>query len=105
MFLFERHSTRFRRQIHSVIPSPPLKRSELSGCRLWGRERLMPNLATELNLEVLGEVEKNGFIALPCKEGHANTVCPDLEGVVRSFTGMIQRGCDLLMDILLIGWW
>ena len=105
MFLFERHSMRFRRQIHSVILSPSLKRSELSGCRLWGRERLMPNPATALNLGVLGEVEKNSFIALLCKEGHTNTVCPDLEGVVRSFTGMVQRGCDLLMDFLLIGWW
>ena len=57
----------------------------------------MPNLATELNLEVLGEVEKNGFIALPCKEGHANTVCPDLEGVVRSLIVMVQKGHDPLM--------
>lgn len=65
----------------------------------------MPNPAAELNLGVLGEVEKNSFIALLCKEGHTNTVCPDLEGVVRSFTGMVQRGCDLLMDFLLIGWW
>ena len=39
------------------------------------------------------------------QRGPPNTVCPDLEGVVGSFVGMIQRGCDLLMDVLLIGWW
>ena len=34
-----------------------------------------------------------------------NTVCPDLGEVVRSFTVIVQRGHDQLMDILLIGWW
>ena len=58
----------------------------------------------------MDEVEKNSFIALPGKGGlqPANalkTVCPDLEGVVRSIIVMVQRGCDQLMDILLIGWW
>ena len=33
------------------------------------------------------------------------TVCPDLERIVRSFIVMVQRGCDQLVDILLIGWW
>ena len=28
-----------------------------------------------------------------------------MEGVVRSFIGMVQSGRDLLVDILLIGWW
>ena len=33
-------------------------------------------------------------------------VCPNLEGVVRSFTVMVQReGCNQLVDLLLIGWW
>ena len=71
------------------------------------------NPATKLNLRdrVLGEVEKNSFIYVPGKGGHRGlahalkTMCPDLERVVRSFTVMIQRGCDQLVDILLIGWW
>ena len=29
-------------------------------------------------------------------------LCPDLEGIVRSFMVMIQKG---LMDILLVGFW
>ena len=33
------------------------------------------------------------------------TVCPNLDGVVRSFIVMVQRGHDLLLNILLIGWW
>ena len=54
---------------------------------------------------VLGEAEKSSFISLSGK-GHptaANalkTVCPDLEGIMRSFMVMIQRG---LMEILLVG--
>ena len=56
---------------------------------------------------VLGEAEKNNFISLSGKGGPAavnalKTVCPDLEGMVRSFMVMIQRG---LMDILLVGLW
>ena len=36
----------------------------------------------------------------------ANALKTHLEGVVRSFIVMIQRGgCDQLVDILLIGWW
>ena len=51
-------------------------------------------------------MEKNSSVALPGKEGHStfNTVCPDLEGIVRSFIVMVQGGCDQLVDILLIGW-
>ena len=33
------------------------------------------------------------------------TACPNLEGVVRSFIVMVQRGRGMLVDILLIGWW
>ena len=33
-------------------------------------------------------------------------VCPNLEGILRSFIVMVQRGgCDQLVDFLLIGWW
>ena len=32
-------------------------------------------------------------------------VCPDLERIMRSFTVMVQRGRDQLVDIVLIGWW
>ena len=32
-------------------------------------------------------------------------VCPDLEGVVRSFIVMVPGGHDQLVDILLIGLW
>ena len=41
------------------------------------------------------------------QQAHAlKTVCPNLEGEVRSFTVMVQReGRDQLVDILLIGWW
>ena len=63
---------------------------------LWGR--------------VLGEAEKNNFTALPGKEGlsrllSSKPLCPDLERVVRSFTGMVQRGRGQLVGSLLIGWW
>ena len=33
------------------------------------------------------------------------TVCPTLEGIVRSFIAMVQRGRDQLLGILLTGWW
>ena len=43
---------------------------------------------------------KGATVVMPSK------LCPHLEGVVRSFTGMVQRGGrDQLVDILLIGWW
>ena len=54
------------------------------------------------------EVEKSSFSALPGKGCHQadalKTVCPDLEGIVRSFIVMVQTWCDQLVDILLIGW-
>ena len=40
-----------------------------------------------------------------CGRAHAlKTVPPDLEGVVRSLTAMVQGGRDQLADLLLIGW-
>ena len=33
------------------------------------------------------------------------TVCPNLEGVVRRFIVMYQKGCDQLLNILLLNWW
>ena len=68
---------------------------------------LVPNQTLETGL---GEEEKNSFIALLGKGGQqqANalkTVCPALEGLVRSFIVIVQRGRDQLTDILLMGWW
>ena len=47
---------------------------------------------------------------MPGKGGHSianalKTMCPNLEGVVRSFIVVFQRGHDQLVDLLLIGWW
>ena len=39
------------------------------------------------------------------KHTQKTPVSPDLEGAVRCFIVMIQRGCHQLMDILLTGWW
>ena len=41
----------------------------------------------------------------PQQANALKTVCPDLEGVVRTFIVMVQRGRDQLVDVLLIGWW
>ena len=66
---------------------------------------------SNLRDRVSGEVEKNSFVDVSGKGGlrglayALKTMCPDLEGLVRSFTVMIQRGCDQLVDILLIDWW
>lgn len=38
------------------------------------------------------------------KHTQKKPVSPDLEGAVRCFIVMIQRGCHQLMDILLTGW-
>ena len=45
---------------------------------------------------VLGEVEKNGFIALPDKGGHSGlmalrTMCPNQEGFGEEFYGAMQK--------------
>ena len=32
-------------------------------------------------------------------------LCPNLERIVRSFIVMLQRGCNQLVDILLMDWW
>ena len=55
----------------------------------------------------MSEVEKNSFITLTGKGGHSglmsSELSPNLEGVVRSSTAVVQRGRDQFMDILLIG--
>ena len=72
-------------------------------------QALYPDTKLVLRDKVLGEVEKNSFIALPGNGGHSgltpSKLCPNLELAVRSFTVMVQRGCDQLVDFLLIGWW
>ena len=66
----------------------------------------VPNRISET---VLDEVEMNSFIASSGKSGgpqHANAlrnVCPNLGKIVRSFIVIAQRGCDQLMDVLLMG--
>ena len=62
-------------------------------------------LNTKVNLRdrVLGEVLGNGFTSLAGKGSQKKHVCPTLEGVVRSFTAVVQRGRDQLVDILLLG--
>ena len=37
--------------------------------------------------------------------GLSNAMCPYVEGVVKSFVAMVQRGCDECAAVLLIGWW
>ena len=57
----------------------------------------VPNRISEVR--VLGEIEKNSFIALPGKGGHSGllpskTVCPNQGSLVRSFMAMVQgSGC------------
>ena len=67
---------------------------------LYARARL------NLRDRVLVEVERNSFIACPNKGAYSGLMplrwCDTLEEVVRSF---IQRECDQLMNIFLIGWW
>ena len=41
----------------------------------------------------------------PQRANALKIVCPDLEGLVRSFIAMVQSGRHQLVDILLIGWW
>ena len=61
---------------------------------------------TELN----STEEKNSFIAMPGKGGtqwaHVlKAMCPIVEGLMRSFIAMVQRGRGQLVGILLMGWW
>ena len=74
------------------------------------RRSRYPDTKLILRDRVLGEVQKKSFIALLGRVGpqRANTlkiVCPNLEGVVRSFITMAQTEGDQLVDILLNGWW
>ena len=64
----------------------------------------------KLNLRdrVLSEVEKESFITSPGKGSHSGilpqkALFPNLEGLVRSFIGIVQRGRD--QHILLMGCW
>ena len=64
---------------------------------------------SNLRDRVLGEVEKDSFIALPGKVGKPGScpqiTCPNLGKIGRSFLVTFQRGHDQLVDILLMGWW
>ena len=54
------------------------------------------------------KLEKDRFITCQAKGDIAGsclkTMYPSLERIVRGFTVMVQRGCDQLVDILLMGW-
>lgn len=54
----------------------------------------------------MGEVVKNSFIALSGKEpqqaGALKTVCPPLEGIVRSLIAMVLEG---MVSFMYIFWW
>ena len=70
---------------------------------------LYPDTKLNLRDRVLGEVQKNSFIALSGKGGRRglmpSKLCvPPQKRVVRSFTVMVQRGCVQLMDIFLFGY-
>ena len=58
----------------------------------------------ELNLgdRVLGEAEEDCFITLPGRGGHSGLMLSK-PCALSSFTVIVQRGCDQLMDILLMG--
>ena len=80
------------------------------GNSFWSWMQLLyPDTKLILRDRVLGEVEKNSFIAFPGKgpqwANALKTVYLNLEGVVRSFIVMVQGGCDQLVDNLLTGWW
>ena len=55
----------------------------------------------------MGEVEKNCFARQrePQWANALKTVCPHLDGIMRSFIVMVQRKREQFLDILLIGWW
>ena len=68
--------------------------------------------AAELNLgdRVWSEVIKDSFITLPGTGGHSGTnafkiMCPHFGKIMRVFMAVVQRGCDQLMDVLLMVWW
>ena len=57
----------------------------------------------------MDKVDESSFIALPGKGGprQANALrimCPTLEGIVKLFIVMVQKGRGQLIDFLLIGW-
>ena len=80
-------------------------------CSWW--QKLAPLYASaKVNLadRVSGKVEDDSFIALPGKGEHSRLLfwkgmCPNLVRIVSSFPGIIQRGCEKLVNILLMGWW
>jgi len=100
----------FRWQLHAVKGS----RALLAASSLWALWLKFGPLTLVLiwisGDRVLGEVEKNNFIALPGTRGH-HRLMPSkllswLEGVVRSFVVTAQRGgCNQLVEIFLIDWW
>ena len=54
------------------------------------------------------KLEEDRFITCQAKGDIAGsclkTMDPNLERIVRGFTVTVQRGCDQLADILLMGW-
>ena len=59
---------------------------------------------------VWGEVVKDSFVTLPGKQGHSGInafkfMSSHFRKVMRVFIAIVQRGCDQVMDVLLMVWW
>ena len=63
---------------------------------------LYPGAELNLGDRVLGEAEEDRFITLPGRGDHSGLM-PSKPCAVRNFTVIVQRGCDQLMGILLMG--
>lgn len=82
-------------------------------CQESSHISMKPNLASvpqhQINSQrwVLGEVEKNSFIALQGQGAAAANALKTVSqhGGGSAFTVTVQRGRDQLVDTLLIGWW
>ena len=93
---------------NNVVPAELCFPSEV--CNAESSASLHNGAKSNLGDQVFREVEKSSFIALPGKGGpqqpnDLKTVCTNLGKILRSFIVMVQRGCDQLVDFLLMGYW
>ena len=65
---------------------------------------LYTNAESNLRDRVLGKVEKDSFTKLPSKRSHRRLMPSKCMSQGRCFIVIVQRGHDLIMDILLMGW-
>ena len=91
------------------VNGKPLQYSCLENPMNSMKRSLYANTILNLGYRVLHEVEKIPLLLYrqrgPQWANALKTVCPNIQSVVRSFIVIVQRGCDQLMNILLIGWW